>query len=210
MYKYIAIEGNIGSGKTTLATMLSNELAAPCILENFEENPFLDKYYNDFEKYALHVELFFLMTRLNQLKRFFSEVKLHNKSFFSDFIFDKTKIFASTHLKEESLQLFETIFSELEENHFLPDLVIYLHRPVEELKRNINKRGRGMESDIPDSYLQSVENGYRKTFENEKRFPVIWLNCSNIYYQPNDTIFHKIKDLLNHKWENGLNELYLK
>ena len=147
------------------------------------------------------------MTRLNQLKKFFSEAEQNNKSFYTDFIFDKTKIFASIHLKEESLQLFENIFSELDEKHFLPDVVIYLHRPVDELKRNIFRRGRGMESDIPVAYLKSVEVGYRTAFENEKRFPVIWLNCGDIYYQPNDEIFKQIKNLLNQKWEKRLHEL---
>lgn len=209
MYKHIAIEGNIGSGKTTLATMLSEVFSVPCILENFEKNPFLVKYYDDFEKYALHVELFFLTIRLKQLNHFFSETDLQGKTFFSDFIFEKTKIFAHTHLKDESLQLFEAIFSELDEKYFLPDLVLYLHRPVFELKSNIEKRGRAMENDIPNAYLKNLELSYRRAFENENRFPVIWLNCSDIYYQPNDIIFGKIKDLLNQKWENGLNEFNL-
>ncbi len=209
MYKHIAIEGNIGSGKTTLAIMLSEALSSICILENFEENPFLIKYYNDFEKYALHVELFFLITRLKQLKMFFSEIKFHGQTFFSDFIFEKTKIFAHTHLKGDLLTLFNNIFSELEQNCFLPDLVLYLHRPATELKSNIKKRGRAMESEIPNTYLQNLESSYRLSFENEKRFPIIWLNCNDIYYQPNDIIFYKIKDLLNQKWENGLNECNL-
>lgn len=209
MYKHIAIEGNIGSGKTTLAAMLAEEFSANCILESFEENPFLVKYYNDFEKYALHVELFFLNTRLKQLKAFFSETNTIETFFFSDFIFDKTKIFAQTHLRDESLQLFNSIFSELDQRYFLPDLVLYLHRPVSELKNNIEKRGRAMETDISDVYLKNLELNYRFAFENEKRFPVIWLNCGNKYAQLENAQFNFLKNIVEKKWEKGFHEMSL-
>lgn len=209
MYKHIAIEGNIGSGKTTLAAMLAEEFSANCILESFEENPFLVKYYNDFEKYALHVELFFLNTRLKQLKAFFSETNTIETFFFSDFIFDKTKIFAQTHLRDESLQLFNSIFSELDQRYFLPDLVLYLHRPVSELKNNIEKRGRAMETDISDVYLKNLELNYRFAFENEKRFPVIWLNCGNKYAQLENAQFDFLKNIVEKKWEKGFHEMSL-
>ena len=209
MYKHIAIEGNIGSGKTTLAAMLAEEFSANCILESFEENPFLVKYYNDFEKYALHVELFFLNTRLKQLKAFFSETNTIETFFFSDFFFDKTKIFAQTHLRDESLQLFNSIFSELDQRYFLPDLVLYLHRPVSELKNNIEKRGRAMETDISDVYLKNLELNYRFAFENEKRFPVIWLNCGNKYAQLENAQFNFLKNIVEKKWEKGFHEMSL-
>ena len=209
MYKHIAIEGNIGSGKTTLAAMFAEEFSANCILESFEENPFLVKYYNDFEKYALHVELFFLNTRLKQLKAFFSETNTIETFFFSDFIFDKTKIFAQTHLRDESLQLFNSIFSELDQRYFLPDLVLYLHRPVSELKNNIEKRGRAMETDISDVYLKNLELNYRFAFENEKRFPVIWLNCGNKYAQLENAQFNFLKNIVEKKWEKGFHEMSL-
>lgn len=159
-YRYIAVEGNIGSGKTLLATRLAQQYNAEIILEEFAENPFLAKFYEDANRYAFSLELSFLADRYNQLKEKLANGNLFHDYVVSDYIFDKSKIFAHINLNEDEYTLFQRMSDMLTLNLPKPDLLIYLHAPVSLLQNNITKRGREYEQNIDDSYLEKIQSGY--------------------------------------------------
>ncbi len=171
-YRHIAIEGNIGAGKTTLATLLSRRLNACFLPENFGDNPFLTSFYEDPGRFAFSVELSFLEDRFRQVK----EASKKEGVLVSDYLWEKSLVFARINLAGEELRLFERIYSVLGAQLTVPDLVLYLHRPPEKLLRRISLRGREFEKNIPADYLGKVGAGYRDYFASEKRMPVIWLD----------------------------------
>jgi deoxyguanosine kinase len=171
-YRHIAIEGNIGAGKTTLATLLSGRLNARFLPENFGDNPFLTSFYENPERFAFSVELSFLEDRFRQVR----EAAKKEGAIVSDYLWEKSLVFARINLSGEELRLFERIFGVLGAQLPVPDLVLYLHRPPEKLLRQINLRGREFEKNIPADYLGKVGAGYRDYFASEKRMPVIWLD----------------------------------
>jgi len=171
-YKYIAIEGNIGAGKTTLAQMLSERQQALFLPEQFEENPFLRDFYVEPDRYAFTVELSFLEERFRNVK----QALAHGKPVVADYLWEKSLVFARVNLKGAEMQLFERVYGVLAASIPVPDLVIYLHRSHETLHRQINKRGREFEKNISSEYLQKVGSGYQQFFAGEKRMPVLWVD----------------------------------
>ena len=145
--KYIAIEGVIGAGKTSLARLLASKLNARLILEEFETNPFLEKFYDNPEKYAFQTQMFFLINRYKQQENL-SQQDLFTEYTVADYIFWKDKIFAYMNLDSDELKLYESIFPLLERNIRKPDLVVFLQSSVERLMYNIKKRGRNFERNI--------------------------------------------------------------
>jgi len=162
-YRYIAIEGNIGAGKTTLAHLLSKHYDARLVLEEFADNNFLPKFYAEPERYAFPLELSFLADRYKQLKQVLTNQQdLFNEKIITDYLFIKSKLFARVNLKDDEYDLFQKLFDIIDPHLANPDLLIYLHAPVGRLQRNIHKRGRDYEQSIPDRYLEQVQQVYQQ------------------------------------------------
>ena len=159
-FKYITIEGNIGAGKTTLAGLLQQHYDAKLILEQFAENPFLPKFYEDRKRYSFPLELSFLAERYKQLKEMLNTRDLFNQLVISDYLFIKSKLFAKVNLPEDEYKLYETLFDIIYPNLPEPDLIIYLHAPLDKLKQNIKTRNRSYEQGIPDEYLIDLQQAY--------------------------------------------------
>jgi deoxyguanosine kinase len=203
---YIAIEGVIGAGKTSVAKLLAERLDARLILEKFEENPFLKKFYNDIKGYAFRTQMFFLLERYNQLQ------ELHQKDLFqnyivSDFLFEKDKIFAYMNLSDDELKIYEQVAQSLDKNIIAPDLVIYLQSPAELLISNIRKRDREMEKDIPESYIDDLNEAYNYFFSRYKGSKVMIVNCEETDFVNNSSDFDNFVSEI-FKPERGAVEYY--
>jgi len=191
--KYIAIEGVIGAGKTTLATMLSKKLKAKLILEKFEANPFLENFYKDPERYAFQTQLFFLLNRFQQQQELM-QYDLFNNYIISDYIFEKDKIFAYLNLQDDELKLYEKIIGFVERNIPKPDLVIYIQSSLEQLVKNIKKRNRSFESNISEEYLKELIEAYNYFFFRYKNCPLLIVNCNTIDFVNNKSDFDLLFD----------------
>ena len=206
-YKHVAVEGNIGSGKTTLASMLANDSGARLILEEFAENPFLPKFYNDPEKHAFPLELFFMAERYYQLKNLDLQ-DLFQPYTVSDYFFIKSKIFAKNNLKADELQLFNKLFDIMLSSLPKPDLVVYLHADINRLQQNIKKRGRHFEQDISNEYLYNIQNKYLDYLKKQDDFPVLILDVTNIDFVKDKSVYMLIKSFLSEKF-SGFNHKVL-
>ena len=195
LYSHIAIEGNIGSGKTTLATMLSNDMDARLVLEQFADNPFLPKFYSDPEKHAFPLELFFMAERYHQLKNL-KEQDLFKPQIVSDYFFVKSKLFAQNNLKKDEMQLFNRLFDIMLSSLSKPDLLVYLYSDVERLQQNIKNRGRDFEQNISDEYLQNIQDKYLDFLRKQSDFPVLLLDVTNVDFVADKNIYDKIDELI--------------
>ncbi len=206
-YRYIAIEGNIGAGKSTLANMLSNWLQASLILEEFEDNSFLPKFYKDIKRYAFPLEMSFLAARFNQLKRQLLEQDLFNKHIVSDYIFAKCLLFSKVTLDEDEYNLYYKLFDIINQQIPQPDLIIYLHCPIEKLKWNISNRGRSYEQQIEDEYLLNIQKTYFDYLHVNCQTKTVLIDCSSLDFVSNEKDFEKIKSLLYNEYSLGLNKV---
>ena len=195
LYSHIAIEGNIGSGKTTLATMLANDVDARLVLEQFADNPFLPKFYSDPEKHAFPLELFFMAERYHQLKNL-KEQDLFKPQIVSDYFFVKSKLFAQNNLKKDEMQLFNRLFDIMLSSLSKPDLLVYLYSDVERLQQNIKNRGRDFEQNISDEYLQNIQDKYLDFLRKQSDFPVLLLDVTNVDFVADKNIYDKIGELI--------------
>lgn len=159
-YRYITIEGNIGAGKTTLATRLAKHYGARIILEEFAENPFLPKFYEKPQQYAFPLELFFMAERYKQLKDLLQSQDLFSDIVISDYLFVKSLLFAKINLKEEEYSLYQKLFEIINPQLLQPDLLIFLNAPINKLQQNIKTRNRSYEQQIADEYLVNVHDMY--------------------------------------------------
>ena len=206
-YNYIAIEGNIGAGKTTLASRLSQDLSSQLILEEFEDNPFLKKFYEDKEQFAFHAELSFLVERFKQLKRYLVNERLSKQNIVSDYFVDKCFVFAKSTLKNEELELYLNLFNMIQNSLPKPDLIVFLQKDPETLLENISKRGRPYEKNITLEYLNQINQSYLAYFKNVKEIPILLLDTRNIDFVNHDVDYQKMKDLILNKYTNGINRL---
>jgi deoxyguanosine kinase len=206
-YKYIAIEGNIGAGKTSLANLLAKDFGSGLILENFKDNPFLQKFYQEPEQYAFQLELSFLTDRYQQLKQFFPP---KSPITISDFYFSKSLLFAKANLKEQEYLLYAQLFDIIYEKLPKPDLIIYLHANIEKLLGNIKERGRDFEKEISFNYLEKIENIYFSYFSAHLNFPVLIIDINNIDFVKQVNDYQLFKDLLKNDFSNGFHTILLK
>jgi deoxyadenosine/deoxycytidine kinase len=158
--RYIAIEGNIGAGKTTLAQLLASRLDTRLVLEEFADNTFLAKFYADPARWAFPLELSFLADRYKQLKEFLAAPELFAQPIVSDYLFVKSKLFARVNLEEAEYELFARVFEVMDLHLPQPDALLYLHAPVDILQTHIRERGRSYEQDISEGYLQRISSIY--------------------------------------------------
>ncbi len=182
--RYIAIEGVIGAGKTTLAHMLGETLQANVVLEQFEENPFLKDFYRDPERYAFQTQIFFLLTRYKQQQKLF-QADLFHKFLVTDYIFEKDKIFAYLNLEDEELKLYETLVGAIERNVSTPDVVVYLQSSVPRLMSNIKKRARSYEAEMSETYIKDLNEAYNYFFFRYKATPLLIVNASELDFVTN-------------------------
>lgn len=178
-FRYVAIEGVIGAGKTTLAQMLAAEASARAVLEEFEQNPFLDRFYEDPERWAFQTQLAFLASRFRQQKAL-AHRDLFHQQVISDYSFDKDRIFARVTLDGEELRLYESLYLLMEVNAPAPDLIIYVRSSVERLLHNIRTRDRSYERSIDADYLTRLSKAYDEHFWTYTRGPLLIVNASRI------------------------------
>ncbi len=177
--RYIAIEGAIGAGKTTLAQMIAERLGGRLVLEKFDENPFLAKFYEDKDHYAFQTQIFFLLSRYKQQQELF-QADLFNSYLVSDYIFEKDKIFAYLTLKDEELKLYETVVTAVEKNIPHPDLVVYLQSSTDRLMANIKRRARKMEESMSEEYIRDLNEAYNYFFFRYKTSPLLIVKATDI------------------------------
>ena len=202
-YKHIAIEGNIGSGKTTLAKMLSGDCNTKLILEEFSENPFLPKFYKQPDKNALPLELFFMAERYHQLKNL-KEQDLFQPQVISDYFFVKSKLFAKNNLKNDEVQLFNRLFDIMFSSVSKPDLVVYLYAEISRLQTNIKKRGRDFEQNISNYYLQNIQEIYLDYLRKQDIFPVLIIDVTDVDFVIDIDVYHSIKKSLEINYHTGI------
>jgi deoxyguanosine kinase len=193
--KYIAIEGVIGVGKTSLTTLLGKKLKAKTILEKFETNPFLGKFYDDPERYAFQTQIFFLLSRYQQQQEL-HQIDLFNEYVVSDYIFEKDKIFAYLNLQDDELKLYEKIVSTIEKNIVTPDLVVYLQSNLERILQNIKTRKRNIEANISEEYLKELNEAYNYFFFRYKGAPLLIVNTTEIDFVNNKSHFEQLAEAI--------------
>ena len=191
---YIAIEGPIGVGKTSLAQLLSKELGARLVLEDFEDNPFLPDFYNDPERFGFQTQLFFLLQRYRQ-QQDLRQVDMFQKLLITDYMFVKDRLFASLNLGDKEMQLYDTVASLLERNIIRPDIVIYLQADTNVLMKNIEKRGRNMEKNVTWEYIDALNQVYTEYFFRYQDTPLVIINTNNIDFVENE---NDLKEVINY------------
>ncbi|TNJ41882.1 2-amino-4-hydroxy-6-hydroxymethyldihydropteridine diphosphokinase [Tamlana fucoidanivorans] len=178
-FNYIAIEGNIGAGKTSLATMISQDFNAKLILERFADNPFLPKFYEDTQRYAFTLEMSFLADRYQQISDDLSQLDLFKDFIVSDYDVFKSLIFSKITLNNDEFELYRKLFYLMYKDIAKPDLYVYLYQNTERLQQNIKKRGRDYEQNIADDYLEKINSGYLEFLKTQKDFNVKIIDVSN-------------------------------
>lgn len=202
MYNFITIEGNIGAGKTTLANLIAEKLNARLILEEFADNPFLPKFYNNPEQYAFPLELFFMAERYKQLKDLVHTKDMFQTTTVSDYLFTKCLLFAKVNLPTEEFRLYQKLFDIIHQQLLHPDILIYLHAPVNKLQQNIKKRQRPYEQSIPDEYLFSIQETYT-SYIKQHNLKTIFIDASNADFVNNDKHVQVVLDALDKDFLSG-------
>jgi deoxyadenosine/deoxycytidine kinase len=207
-YNFITIEGNIGAGKTTLAHLLSKHFNARLILEQFADNPFLPKFYENQQQNAFPMELFFMAERYKQLKDLLQAKDLFHQVTFSDYLFTKCLLFAKINLPEEEFRLFQKLFDIIHPQVLQPDILIYLHAPVSHLQQNIKKRNRQYEQNISSNYLFNLQETYTQ-YIKQHNIKTLFVDTSNADFIGEKGHLQIIIDALDKEYENGQHFLSL-
>ncbi|MDZ4700833.1 MAG: deoxynucleoside kinase [Rhodothermales bacterium] len=182
--RYIVIEGVIGAGKTSLARLLAQRFNGQLVLEEFNQNPFLERFYEDRKRWAFHTQLSFLASRFRQQKSLL-ERDLFHQVVISDYIFDKDRIFAHLNLQDDELQLYETLFNQMQVVTPSPDLVVYLQSNTERLMKNIDERQRSYEARMSRGYIESLNEAYNFYFFRFTRCPLLIIKATHIDFVNN-------------------------
>tara|TARA_X000001036_G_scaffold169537_1_gene160427 strand:- start:131 stop:772 length:642 start_codon:yes stop_codon:yes gene_type:complete len=181
---YLAIEGVIGVGKTSLANLLEEKLNAKLVMEKFDENPFLGEFYNDPERYAFQTQLFFLLSRYRQ-QNDLRQTNVFNKLVITDYMFIKDRLFASLNLDDKEMSLYDSVAKILEKNIIQPDIVIYLQADTSTLIKRISKRGRDFENKISPDYIEALNEVYNEYFFRYQKSPLLIINTNDIDFVNN-------------------------
>jgi deoxyadenosine/deoxycytidine kinase len=207
-YHFITIEGNIGAGKTTLAHLLSKHYNARLILEEFADNPFLPKFYENPGQYAFPLELFFMAERFKQLKELLQQKDMFQNLTISDYLFTKCLLFAKVTLPDDEFRLYQRLFDIIHAQIVQPDLLIYLHAPVTKLQTNIKKRNRPYEQNIPDEYLFNLQQTYTH-YIKQHNIKTLFIDASNADFLGNEKHLQAVLDALEKDYEDGQHFLAL-
>ena len=207
LYNYIAIEGNIGAGKTSLSKLIASDFNAKLILEEFEDNSFLPKFYKDPERYAFPLELSFLAERYQQLKDSISNRDLFMPFTVSDYLVTKSLIFARKTLQTDEYNLYKKLFEIIHQSIPSPDLFVYLHVKVENLQRNIKKRGREYEQNISDEYLTSIQESYFDFIRQQTGMRILIIDTNEMDFVNKETDYQMIKEIIFKEYETGVHRI---
>lgn len=207
MNNYIAIEGTIGAGKTSLATMLASEYNARLVLEQFEENNFLPKFYKEPDKYAFPLELSFLASRFQQLKTELSVTDLFRNLIISDYIINKSLIFSKATLPDDEYNLFSRLFNIINLTLPGPDMLVYLYASVNRLKSNIILRGRSYEQEIESTYLQRIQSGYFDYLRQQKDMTILIIDTNKLDFVNNPVHYKWIQEKIFQPYSRGIHTI---
>jgi len=207
-YHFITIEGNIGAGKTTLSHLLSKHFNARLILEQFADNPFLPKFYENPKQFAFPLELFFMAERFKQLKDLLQQKDMFQTLTISDYLFTKCLLFAKVNLSEDEFRLYQRIFDIIHQQLVQPDLLIYLHAPVSKLQNNIKKRNRSYEQNIPDEYLFNIQETYTN-YIRQHNIKTLFIDTTNADFLGNERHLQVVLEALEKDYEDGQHYLAL-
>lgn len=208
-YNFIAIEGNIGAGKTSLANLIANDFNAKLILEQFEDNSFLSKFYEEPDKYAFPLEMSFLASRFQQLKDQLGPQDLFKSFTISDYYIVKSLIFAQKTLAEDEFKLYTRFFNIIFQQLPRPDLLVYLHVETSKLQENIKIRGRLYEQKIKNEYLEKIQEGYFEFIKQQSKFPILIIDINNNKFVHNMDDYQKIVSIIDMDYMPGVHRILL-
>jgi len=207
-YHFITIEGNIGAGKTTLAHLLSKHYNGRLVLEQFADNPFLPKFYENPKLYAFPLELFFMAERYKQLKELIQQKDMFQSVTISDYLFIKCLLFSKINLPEDEFRLYQRLFEIMNQQLVQPDILIYLHAPVNKLQENIRKRKRPYEQNIADEYLFNIQQTYTH-YIKQHNLKTIIVDATNADFLSNEKHLEAIIHALDNDYDEGQHYLTL-
>ncbi|MDO9256163.1 MAG: deoxynucleoside kinase [Bacteroidales bacterium] len=206
-YNYIAIEGNIGAGKTTLATRMSQQFNSRLILEQFEDNSFLPKFYEDPSRYAFPLELSFLADRFQQLKSKLAIQDMFHPNTIADYFILKSLIFAKKTLSSEEFTLYSRLFSIIENALPKPDLLVYLYLDISRLQSNIRTRGRVYEQKIEDDYLQKIQEGYLDYIKQQQGLRVLLIDTNKLDFVAHQEDYDQLISIIMQEYPVGIHRI---
>lgn len=209
-HNLITIEGNIGSGKTTVSTLLARDLSAKLLLESFADNPFLPKFYAEPERYAFPLELYFMAERYQQIKKQIgSSGDLFAQPVVSDYIFTKSVLFARVTLGQEEYQLYKRLFDIINPTLPVPDLLVYLYAPIDQLLANIKHRGRDYEQSISADYLAQLQDTYMNYFRQSPHLSVLVVDMKGIDFLTQPIAYEGLQKAIEQNYDKGMHYLTL-
>ena len=206
-YRHIVIEGGIGAGKSTLARGLAEVLGSEPVLEPFADNPFLEQFYLDPERYAFPVELSFLAQRYKQVKAALSARTLFRDALVADYLFAKSDLFAKITLPKTEYALFRNLYDVMAEGMPAPELIVYLRPGPEKQQAQIKARGRSYEQDIDVDYLGKIEKAYEKQFRSARGSRVLWLDTSEVDFVAKEADLDRVLDVIRQPWKVGVHQV---
>jgi deoxyadenosine/deoxycytidine kinase len=207
LYSYIAVEGNIGAGKTTLANLIAEKYDSKLVLEEYAENPFLPPFYKEPDKFAFQLELSFLAERYQQLVKELANRNLFYQTVVSDYIIHKSLIFARSNLDKQTFQLYNELYKLIIRSMPKPELVVYLYNHTDRLLQNIAKRGRPYEQDIKAEYLSKIQRSYFSFFKQNRKLRVVVVEATELDFVNNQEHAMALINLVNRPFKTGMNHL---
>lgn len=207
MHRYIAIEGNIGAGKTSLAKRVAADLSAKLVLEEFADNTFLPKFYEQPDRYAFPVELSFLSERFSQLKREMNTTDLFSPVVVSDYFINKCQIFARNNLNKDEYDLFLKMYEIVLGTCPKPDLLVYLYLGVDDLLKNIQKRGREYEKQITGEYLTNIQNQYLEFIRQHEDMRIVIIGTEGLDFVNSESDYQYMLNLIQKPYSPGIHRV---